>query len=433
MSTKRIADATNYSDVAGERRTSGVDIAHGRIYHNTGAPLSFTDPAELLDFGRPIAAPDAARFDNRSDKALEEAAFTAPTPLLRERALWELVDRNGEDSHDVVERFLLNETDRACRTNALWLLQKSAGTATPYLLSTFFYDDDPEVADWARLLAQEITGEPIEMVHRRAVVREEGAFDQTLPLIIAGYTLVNVPQYGRIKVSLSPLWFESILGRVMACTNHSTFTTDLVIEKALDGLHPDGSTHYETFLFKGVTYKLTPGLFEHHYESVTTRAFYPSGTVEVGDSIPVAIPLARVAGTEVEMPPAEPPKPPPPPSGGTASTGWIIGDGPRAKRIARDGYVRSVRGRYYGWAAINLNTVLQVYDVPPGAIQLSNPTHPVAGPMTNGVLYGTFRGKVSDHTGDGSLDINSIPCHSTVAGEHDLYCDGSKVDDPFLR
>jgi hypothetical protein len=277
------------------------------------------------------------------------------------------------------------------------------------------------VADWSRLLAEELTGEPVERLGRRAIVHEGRTFDQTLPLLIAGQTLVTVPNLGRIKVTLSPLWFEAVLGRVMACTRQETFLTDLVIEKALGGLHPDGSMHYETFLFKGISYQLAPNLFEHHYESVTTRPFYPSGTVEVGDSVPVAVPLARVAGTEIQ----------PPPDTTASAESWIVGDGPCAGRIARHGYVRSVRGRYFGWAAVNLHTVLATGTVPAGAVQLANPTDPVVGPMTNAVLFGTFRGKISDSTGDGLLDVNTIPCHGTVGGEHDLDCDGTRVADPY--
>ncbi|MEM9555985.1 MAG: PBS lyase [Acidobacteriota bacterium] len=403
-----------------DQATSAIEIRHDRIYTASNRRLAFTDPAEYLDFGRPIAAPDAARFDNRSLKALEEASFSDATPLLRERALWELVDRQGAAAHDVVDRFMAEEQDRACRAHALWLLQKTANAETVTRLSGYFSDDDPEVAEWSRLLVEELTGEVQNWsLGRRAEVHEDRTFDQTLPLLIAGQTLITVPQLGRIKVTLSPLWFEQILGRVMACTNRATFDSTLVIEKALDDLHPDGSTHYEVFLFKGISYELEPNkLFEHHYESVQTRPFYPSGTVEVGKSIPVAVPLARVAGTSIDNP---------------IDPRACIGEGARADRMRDQGWVTTVRGRYSGWASVNLDTVLETNFVPPGAVQLSNPTHPVAGPMTNAVLFGTFRGKISDHTGTGALDINTIPCHGTVDGEHDLHCDGAAVQDPFLQ
>ena len=404
------------------RRTSGIDIAHGRIYTPSKERVSFTDPAEYFDFGRPTAAPDAARFDNRSDKALEKAAFSDATPLLRERALWELVDRQGASAHDVVSRFMASEEDRACRAHALWLLQKTADAETVSRLSSYFNDEDPEVAEWSRLLVEELIGEPVEPARARgAIVHEDRTFDQTLPLLIAGQTLITVPQLGRIQVTLSPLWFEQILGRVMACTNRATFASNLVIEKAMDGLHADGSTHYEIFMFKGISYELKPNaLYEHHYESVQTRPFYPSGTVEEGQSIPVAVPLNRVAGTTIG-------------GVGVGACSQLVGEGPRAERMQEEGFVTSVRGRYSGWAAVNLDTILETNFVPPGAVQLSNPTHEIAGPMTNAVLFGTFRGKLSDHSGDGYLDVNTIPCHGTVDGEHDLHCDGSKVEDPYLQ
>ncbi|MEM7049210.1 MAG: HEAT repeat domain-containing protein [Acidobacteriota bacterium] len=407
------------------RASSAIAIRDERIYTAPTGRLSFTDPADYLDFARPFAAPDAARFDNRSDQRLEEAAFSDATALLRERALWELVDRRGSEAHPVVERFLAEEEDRACRAHALWLLQKTADRDTTDRLAGYFSDDDPEVAEWSRLLVEELSGEAVDPGPQRdVIVHEDRTFDQTLPLLISGHTLITVPQLGRIKVTLSPLWFEQILGRVMACTNKATFDNTLVIEKALDNLHPDGTQHYEAFLFKGISYALVPGkLFEHHYESVQMRPFYPSGTVEVGKSIPVAVPLARVAGTTIDTGRG----------GGDKDVRNCIGDGERADRIREQGFVSSVRGRYSGWAAVNLETVLETNFVPPGAVQLSNPTHPEAGPMTNAVLFGTFRGKISDHTGDGLRDVNTIPSHCTLDGEHDLYADGTGVPDPFLQ
>jgi hypothetical protein len=151
------------------------------------------------------------------------------------------------------------------------------------------------------------------------------------------------------------------------------------------------------------------------------RRFYPSGTVEVGDPVMIPVPLSRIAGTETKTPTAAP----------TATGYFLEGDGERADRIRSKGFVRTVRGRYFGWAAINLENVLATGKVSAGDVQLSNPTDPIAGPMTNTRLYGTFRSKISDLDDDGYLDINTIKCHGTEDGELDLNCDGTKVDDPF--
>lgn len=409
------------ADYAGNPGTSAIQVRQNRIFAAPSAPLGFKDPAEFLDFARPVTS-DAIRFDMRTDAELRAAAFDEETPLERERALWEYADRHGAEAQDVVISFLRAETHRAARAQGLWLLQRTAGPAAADLLSNFYNDHDPEVADWSRVLAGEVSGQTVPSIYNRLVVHENRTFDQTLPLLISGYALVNVPGAGRMQVTLSPLWFDSILGRVMACTNQSTFMTDLVIEKALEELHADGSTHYEIFKFKGFSFRLTDRVQEHHYESLTMRRFYPSGIVEDGDSVLISVPLARIAGTETDGTPT-----------GTTASYTVDGDGPRAERIRDGGFVRTVRGRYFGWAAINLDAVFSTGRVAPGFVQLANPTDPIAGPMTNTRLYGTFRGKIGDVTGDGILDVNTIPCHGTVDGEHDLHCDGSKVDDPFAR
>lgn len=404
----------------GKGRSTSIEIKHDRIiYAPPSTGLSFRDPAEFLDFARPIAD-STIRFDSRTNDELGKAAFSETTAMQRERALWELADRQGAEALSTIRQFIDAEPDRAARRHALWLLQRSAGDAGATVLSNYFGDSDPEVADWSRTLAEELTGEQIAPIYRKVVVHENRAFDQTLPLVISGYALVNIPSVGRIVATLSPLWFDSILGRVMACTNTSTFMTDLVIEKCLLGLHPDNSPHYELFKFKGFSSPLSDRVFEHHYESLTMRRFYPSGTVEEGDPIMIPVPLSRIAGTETAAP-------------NTASpTGYFIeGDGERAERMRSAGFVRTVRGRYFGWAAINLSHVLATGNVVAGDVQLSNPTDPVAGPMTNTRLYGTFRGKISDLNDDGHLDLNTIECHGTVDGELDLHCDGSKVDDPY--
>jgi len=57
--------------------------------------------------------------------------------------------------------------------------------------------------------------------------------------------------------------------------------------------------------------------------------------------------------------------------------------------------------------------------------------HPVAGPLTNVFLYGTFKGLLSDLNGDGMLDLNTEQCHATAEGELDYHLVGSPNPDPF--
>jgi hypothetical protein len=378
-------------------------------------PYVSRDPAELLDFARPRADADL-RFDHRGDDELEACAFDMAEPLERERALWELADRQGDDAVESVLRFIAAEPDRAARRHAVWLLVRIADEA-PELLSGMCADDDPDVADWARALLAELTEVPFEHVYHSVEVDEDASFDQTLPLLIAGHVLVRLPSGEVAQATLSPLWFEAIMGRVMACTNRATVFTDLVIEKALDGLHPDGSPHYEIFKFAGASTPLGPATFQHHYVSLGGRRFYPSGEVENGEPEVVPIELQRVAETRFTR----------------IGDLDLLGDGPRAEALRTEElpFVDTVRGRYSGWASVDLDRVAESGRVGAGSVQLSSPTHPVAGPMTNARLFGTFRGKVSDWAGSGRIQLNAIPCHGTVDGEHDLLCDGSEVDDRF--
>jgi hypothetical protein len=377
------------------------------------------DPAERIDFAIPLAGP-RPRFDSRSDAELRSVITGGPTVLERERALWELAERDCSDLVRLTGRVLDEEPDQVMRVHALWLLLQQLGSDSLDFLGRLTSAADLEVADWARLLISDLTGADHESVYGSARIAEDGAFDQTLPLIISGYVIVSVPGVGMVEARLSPLWFEAIMGRVMACTNADTIYTDLVVEKAVKGLHPDGSEHYELFKFSGMSGELAEDSLEHHYVSSMSRAFYPSLTVEHGHAVENVTELDRVAATKFAHP----------------GEFDILGDGPRANRIAaapRLPFVKSVRGRYFGWAAVNLDAVLAAGTVGAGMVQLSNPTSAVSKEATNARLYGLFRGKLSDHSGSGIAEMNIVPCHGTVDGEHDLHADGTCLPDPFLR
>lgn len=361
----------------------------------------FHDPVEHLDFARPMAA-NYLPYDSRSDAALKAAAFDGETALERERAVWELADRQGAPALSVIEDYVTAEPDSLARSGALWLGLQTAGVASTKLLEAHRNDDDPEVADWARVLFADTTATAPERIHTTAEVEETGNFDQTVPLIISGYTTVVIPGLGAVRVVLSPKWFDSIMGRVLAATNVGTFQTDLTIEKMLLGLHADGTPHFEIYPFRGFSVEYDKKYFEHNYLSQTMRDFYPSGIVEQGDPVQVPISLERIAFTELA------PK--------DAVT--VLGEGERADRVrnADFGFVQSVRGRYFGWAAVNLAAAAQAGGVTAGHVQLSNPTDPVSGPMTNAKLFGTFRGKSGDYLGSGHMTLNHIKCHGKADG-----------------
>src|SRR5207247_1466447 len=65
--------------------------------------------------------------------------------------------------------------------------------------------------------------------------------------------------------------------------------------------------------------------------------------------------------------------------------------------------IEMVRGRFQGWAFVNLEEVMRNENkfLFPGNSVLGTLHHPVVGPLTNTFLAGTFKGKVLDWDGDG--------------------------------
>jgi len=236
---------------------------------------------------------------------------------------------------------------------------------------------------------------------------ETNPFDQTLPLLIAGYARVLIPGMGWVQATLSPQWFESIMGRVMACTCQDSFDTDLVIEKKISRYHPDGTDHYEIYKFRGFSQEIAPNVRLHNYQSQSSHPFYPSGKTEDISVEPIndlLIILNRVAESIMIPCPGIP-----------------------GKRI-----VQSVRGRYQGPAYVNLNRIMSNgMQIGAGEVQLSDPHHPIAGQLTNTFLFGTFKGKISDLNGDGYLDLNTEKCHGTPSGELDYSLTLKPNPDPF--
>lgn len=377
-------------------------------------PISsrFHDPAEHLDFARPLTD-RFLPYDTRSDKLLLEVVRGEECALERERALWEYADRVGLEAQSLVEDVLREDSSREVRQGALWLMLKIAGQQSAGVLTQYMDDVDSEVADWARVLIADATGEKVQRVYTSAVVDEAGYFDQTVPLIINGNIIVQLPGVGALRAVLSPLWFDSILGRVLASTNTETIRTDLTVEKELLGLRTDGSAHYEIFPFRGHSVEYDGNLLEHNYMSDTMRPYYTSGLVEQGPSVETPVSLLRIALTEL------------------ASRGEheIVGDGVRADRIraAEFPFVKSVRGRFYGFATTNLDAAMEAGIVKAGHVQLANPSDPVAGATTNTKMYGTFRGKAGDFTGEGAYTLNALKCHGSSDGSIEPLTGGAEL------
>lgn len=367
------------------------------------------DPAERLEFSRLRSlSTSVVRFDRRSDAVLCDEMFNSTSALERERAAWEYADRRRIQALPIIRKMLLEESSREVRAGLLWLVQKYGGLQALPILKSCLCDDDLEVGDWAKMILMECEGTDSQFVLERPTKRDpDNPFDQTLPLVIAGYARTFVLGTGWVQATLSPLWFNLILGRVMACTCDDTFESDLIIEKRLKEYHPDKSDHFEIFHFRGFSHPLGDRMTHHQYESASNHTFYPSGKVEdlsqppVGDMI---VNLARVAMTLRIPDPSNP-----------------------GKKV-----VHSVRGRYMGWAYIDLPRVVAAgMSIGAGEVQLSSLHHPSHGHFTNTFLYGSFKGKLSDLDDDGKLDVNTERCHGTLDGRLDYELNGTGCADPY--
>lgn len=403
-------------------RTSSTQEAVERYFATDAwrfeAPSTNADPAEHISFTNP-SSENVSRFDNRTTPSLREVMFDHDVAMERERAAWEYGDRLGSAALNDLLLVAKRDVEPRLRWNALWLIQKVADSRAADALGQFLGDDHPEVQDWARLLIREITGQRDANEPRRtARFDNRNPFDQTLPLSIAGHARTLVPGFGWVQAILSPMWFESIMGRVMACTCASTFDSDLIIEKRIKEFHPDGTDHYEIYRFRGFTFSPAPKITHHIYEGISTHTFFPCGKVEAPEeSNPignVTVAAARVARAVRVMQPLQ-----------------IEEETERTVMLAGK-TVESVRGRYMGSAYVSIQRLLeQNMSIGAGEVQLTDLHHPVVGPMTNTFLWGTFKGKLSDLNGDGYLDINTESTHATLKGELDYQLVGSANSDPF--
>jgi len=374
------------------------------------------DPADRIEFSR-LSGKDVLRLDSRSDDELKATAFDHPLAVERERAMWEYADRHPLDAAGIVLDAARADPDERVRRAYLWLLQKLRSDRVRDQIAEFGTDPDPEVRSWSALLLAECGGETFAFHDSRsATFDDENPFDQTLPLCIEGHARTFVEHVGWLQAKLSPLWFEEIMGRVMACTCIDTIDRDLIIEKRLKEFHFDGTDHYEIYKFAGITMRSSPFDAYHVYQGTSRHAFYPSGKVEDHSVAPIGNAVAgaqRGAATALVRDPLA---------------------GAESERAARvfGKAVQSVRGRYYGFAYVDTARVAaNGMRVGAGEAQLTDPQHPIVGGFTNTFLWGTFKGKLSDLDGDGKLDVNTERCHGTKDGELDYSLAGCPNADPF--
>ncbi|MBV9773061.1 MAG: HEAT repeat domain-containing protein [Gemmatimonadetes bacterium] len=398
------------------------------------------DLSENLGFTSRLSS--VPSFDSRSDAELREVARSHPDPVERERALWEYGYRRKAEALPFLDDALRFEERPSVRWNLLWLGLKVGQEAAVPMMEAALADDDREVRDWARVFLRDAAGAELETEYTHAVYTPDGPFDQTLPLQIAGFALVNLPGLGPVRATLSPLWFERIMGRVLACTNQDTFMKDLTIEKLLEGYHPDGTDHYEIFPFSGISWRTSDEHTQHRYECFTTRRIYRSGRVEddsegVIEGVPIilnraaetsgvainsftltSLPGVGSSSREIFSPARK------------SLVGLPITD-PRGIKLLNGRVVRTVSGQFFGWGHTSVQSYARSGTVLPGTVQLVNPLHEATAGLVNTYLCGTFRGKLGDQDGDGVLDVNTVPCHGTPDGRLDYRADGSFAPDPF--
>lgn len=371
-------------------------------------------------------------FDPRDAATLQEAARWHDDRVERERAMWELAMRRRDGVIGFLADAMRCEPDPAVRWGQLWLATKVGDAEALPVLDRALADGHREVRDWARVLLNDCVGAGLPPEYADGVYTPDGSFDQTLPLQIAGFAVVKLPDGHVLRATLSPLWFERIMGRVLACTNLETIMTDLTVEKELEGYHSDGTNHYEIFQFGGLSWVGDDERINHRYQSDMERTFYLSGKVEDHskgvERIPVI--LNRGATTSASALSVKSSG-----SSGRRQTRRQASDAPvldaRGVRLMNGRVVDTVRGEFFGWGATSIEHFVAAGEILAGTVQLANPTHPATAEYVNTYLCGSFRGKISDLDGDGRVDVNLIPCHGNERGEIDYYADGTMRPDPF--
>jgi hypothetical protein len=350
---------------------------------------------------------------------LSHAATRVSDPVVRDQAVWELTTLKEEWALDCLMESTRTALSRDLTISALLAVQKLSALAPKKALCFFKELErhfDVEISEWACLLANELNAcmegdydilkNPVS--ERPFVHRGSQRFDVTLPLIFQcnAYTKIGPSTF---PTMISPRWFSSIFGKAMACVRQDTFCNRLVLEKCVQGLHPDGSAHYEHFPFSGSTHKVSRHLNLHNYWAQLYRPFYTSGRTEVvSDNFPVvrnvAMTFARIAYTIT----------------------------PERYQMPSGPLPESVRGVFFGYGHIRPKVLLKrKTKIDAGEFQLSSKVNPSTGRAANTRFYGTFFGKISDLDGDGQLDFNSIPVHCDHLGNLDYDGNGSMRPDPI--
>lgn len=349
----------------------------------------------------------AVRLDSRPNDLLRSQAVDHPDPLMREQSLFEYADRNSDDAIELLSYAAANDSDRQVRWDSLWAIEKLGGVRAIQALKKFYTDADPEIAEWAKLFVGELqTGAP-SFDGRASSYTPGRTFDETIFLLIHCDLYIRLSNDNQRwgKLSLAPLGLARVYGQAHACPNAKTRERQLVIAKQISGLHADSSLHIDNYLFRGFTERTREDRGNFYFESHVGRPFYVSGQADD--------PSRGVRDSHI---------------GFMREGCWYLDS--RFKIPQPEGAaaaIRYVRGRFQGWGYTNLEKLAgkQLDEIlVPGNGILSTLHDPVAGPMTNVFIAGTFKGKLNDWDGDGRIDLNSRDVYATAEGEVDTDMDG---------
>jgi hypothetical protein len=346
----------------------------------------------------------AIDLETRSDEALIADSRQHADAAVREQALYSLVRRQGVQALPTLEAALLQDADEALRINALWLLEGMNSAKAAELGTAILNDPSARVREWARVFAWEKGWVDKDFrVKREAVHYPDRTFDQTLFLHITCDLYIRLAESNELwgRLIMSPQMLAKVYGQAYACPITRTRESQIVIAKTLQGLHEDGSNHYEAFLFRGFTERTSATQGNFYFETHTKRPFYLSGKADdVSEGVvpDVMVPFAREGQ-------------------------WFLNENLHVNGACAIEYVR---GLFQGWAYINFARIQKSGGefFFPGNSVLSTLHHPVVGAKTNAFLTGSFKGKVLDWNNDGVLDLNYLPSPSTAEGEVDSNFDG---------
>ncbi|MEJ2458362.1 MAG: hypothetical protein P8Y58_09535 [Novosphingobium sp.] len=348
----------------------------------------------------------------------ERDCVASTDPVARDQALWSVVDSGSDNLNIVIRSFETAKTHHA-ELSALLALRKLAhhdlDRASSFLKSVADDQTRRDMAEWAALGLQEIEYETGLGTHvlGEAVAQRPWAhnpshrFDVTMPLHFECIAVTRIAS-ATVRTVISPQWFSQIFGNAMALVRGETFLSQIILEKQVEGLHADGSMHFEHFPFTGETTGLGGNLFLHNYWSEIRRPFYTSGTAEVVDEKhPV---LRDVPMTFFRM---------------------AITSAPSMYRVNDMPIPESVRGIFFGFGHIEPRVLLaRGGRIGVGDFQISSSHNPATGEPANTSYYGTFYGKLTDTDDEGRLVTNARDVHCDEKGRLDYDGDGSMAPDP---